>query len=218
MIPKPEDLSFTIPDFESDTETLLAIADRYFQPEYEHIQRQGGPRPNPEHKNCIIHLCDIPEDLIDLPIVQDCVDFFSGIESQQGTKRQLFERLFFFNIVGPLEDHIDSPDDYIDTGTRGLVDNGAGRGWAGPIGQNSRSIAFNIPLRGCTEVPTIWKYTWKGDVIHEHHYTGPALINTEYIHGVPDNQGQRLLFSLGGFYERLTDVRDQLISEGKATP
>ena len=213
----PKDLSFDLPNFEYDRELLTEIADRYLTPEYTHIHRISAVEGR---LNCLLMLNDLPEDFSDLPVVADLAELFSSVGSQSGGIQEVYEHLFFFNIIDALEFHIDNGEDYAaDQNVRpymaeGLTNAGISK-IQGPHGPTGRSFAFNLPLRGTEDAPTVWLDKFGGEIMHEHYYTGPAMISTEHVHGSPDNVGQRLFLSMGGFYESLRDVKNLLIKEGK---
>ena len=210
----PEQLAFDLPNFEYDSVLLEQIADYYLVPDHEDLCRKSHAEHNGEgHYSVLLHLEDLPEDFRHLKLLDDLMELFSSVESMKGTRDDFYRRIFFFNIVGPLEWHIDHTDHHDSGESRGLVDNGQAF-IQGPHGGVARSFGFNLPIKGC-DAPTCWKDRFDGDIIHEHYYSGPALINTEEIHGVPDNQGQRLLLSVGGFWENLRDVKNLLTREGK---
>ena len=205
----PKDLSFDLPGFEYDIELLAEIADRYLTPEYHHLHRISAVEGR---YNCLMMLSDLPEDFSDLPLMADLAELFSSVKSQGGPK-DIYEHIFFFNIIDSLEFHIDNGEDYAADPSRGL--NNSGTAYEGPHGPTGRSFAFNLPIRGCEDAPTVWLDKFGGKIMHEHHWRGPAMISTEHVHGSPDNVGQRLFLSQGGFYESLRDVKNLLIREGK---
>ena len=188
----PRDLAFDLPNFEYDRELLAEIADRYLTPEYDHLHSISAIEGR---YNCVMRLEALPEDFNDLPLISDLAELFSSVTSQRGA-REIYKRLSFFKIIDSLEFHIDNGEDY-----------------AGAIA--GRSMAFNLPIRGCCDAPTVWLDKFGGNIMHEHRWRGPALISTEHVHGSPDNQGERLFLTLGGFYESITDVKNLLIREGK---
>jgi hypothetical protein len=209
-----EDLYFDLPNFEYDIDTLLEISDEYYKPKYSGIHRLSKqPTRNSEHSpHRLMFFNDLPEDFRHLPLISDIAELFSNVGSQSDGVEGIYKRLFFFNVQDQLEFHIDDGDDYAVDPELGL--NHSGTPYAGPNGPTGRSFGFNLPIRGCDR-PTCWMDKFDGDIICEHYYTSPALINTEQIHGCPGNQGERLFLSLGGFYESLRDVKHQLIGEGK---
>ncbi len=211
-----EELYFDLPNFEYDIDTLLEISNEYLKPQYSDIHRLSkvlGRKDTDRSPHCLMFFNDLPEDFRDLPLISDIAELFSNVGSQSDGVEGIYKRLFFFNVKDQLEWHIDDGEDYAVDPELGL--NHSGTAYSGPHGPTGRSFGFNIPIRGCAEAPTCWMDKFGGDIICEHYYTSPALINTEQVHGSPDNQGERLFLSLGGFYEGLRDVKYQLIREGK---
>lgn len=196
---QPHELECVIPDFEYDALELEQLADTYLVPQYRDLQicySDDKAYPDNTYREyesdsghnrwCMLLFPDLPDDLSDLPIVAKIHELFGFCESQS-TRQKVYENLFFFDIWGELRFHIDHP---------------------------KRSFAFNIPIRGCEE-PTQWWCQETHGLMHQAEFKYPMMINTEVMHGCPNNSGQRLFLSLDGFQENLSDVRSELISQGK---
>ena len=179
-------------DFDYDPEPLLEVAELYLTPDYEDLLECAG-------------------------YSQAFTEEYFKVIAEDGTEQSIC-RLFFHKIPADyrhlevfsdmaklfykLPEHSDP--EYLYNNTylfriRGSL----------PAHRDTRSVGFNLPLTGYSE-PCYWYSDQSEDVICETRYTGATLVNVHVKHGCHTNQGERLLFTVGGFDQDFPEVRDLL--------
>ena len=179
-------------DFSYDPKPLCEVAELYLTPDYEDLLECAGysqafteeyfrviSDDGTEQSICRLFFNKIPQDFRHLEVFSDMAKLFSDLPHHRDPE-YLYNNTYLFRIRGSLPAHRDT-----------------------------RSVGFNLPLRGYSE-PCYWYADDGKTIVCEATYTGATLVNVHVNHGCHTNQTERLLFTVGGFDQDFPEVRDKL--------